>query len=242
MLKRSIAALLLLLAIPIASQAQAPRTWHVFLVAADRAEPVFDNAVGRLKTAFTARFRIAAEAFTSRLRRVAGWRDATWQEIARTVMARRMAPSDTCFFYFTSHGDIGGLFMARHNALLPPEDLAELLDRTCGHRPTVVVISACHSGTFLRERLMTENRVILTAARRDRSSFGCSFTETLTVYDRCFLENWDRAANWPALHGALVACVRATERARRFGPPSEPQAHIGRLMRAAPVRPQARGG
>jgi len=242
MLRFVVALIVAAMAAPALAESAAPRTWHVFLIAADRAEPVFDNAVDRLKAAFTARFRIAAEAFTARLRRVAGWRDATWQEIARTVMTRRMAPDDTCFFYFTSHGDIGGLFMARHNALLPPEDLAELLDRTCGRRPTVVVISACHSGTFLRERLMTENRVILTAARRDRSSFGCSFTETLTVYDRCFLENWDKAANWPALHVALVACVRAAERARRFGPPSEPQAHIGRLMRAAPVRPQARGG
>ena len=43
------------------------------------------------------------------------------------------------------------------------------------------------------------------------------------------------------MHAALVACVRATERARRFTPPSEPQAHVGRLMRAFPLRPE-RGG
>ena len=241
MLKRSILAVLLLLAVPLGSRAEVPRTWHVFLIAADRAEPVFDNAVERLAALFKARYGVAAEAFTARVPAAAGKREATWQEIGRTVSARRMAPGDACFFYFTTHGDVGGIFMARHDALLPPSYMAELLDRTCGRRPTIVVISACHSGTFLRARLMTENRVILTAARRDRSSFGCSFTETLTVYDRCFLDNWDKAANWLGMHAALTACVRATERARRFSPPSEPQAHVGRLMRAFPLRPEARG-
>jgi hypothetical protein len=236
-------ALLFLLAqSPVRAETAAARTWHVFLVAADRAEPVFDNAVDRLVALFKTRYGIAAEAFTSRGRRAPGKRDATWQEISRAAETRRMGANDACLFYFTSHGDEGGLFMARHRALLPPEDLADLLDRTCGKRPTIVVVSACHSGTFLRHGLTTDNRVVLTAARHDRSSFGCAFTESLTVYDRCFLENWNAAANWMALHRSIAGCVRAAETARRFKPPSEPQAHVGRLMRGFPVRPPARGG
>jgi len=223
------------------AETAAPRAWHVFLVAADRAEPVFDNAVDRLAALFRQRYGIAAEAFTARLRRPAGKRDATWQEISRAAESKRIGANDACLFYFTSHGDEGGLFMARHRALLPPEDLADLLDRTCGRRPTIIVVSACHSGTFLRPGLMTDNRVVLTAARRDRSSFGCSFTGTLTVYDQCFLEKWGDAVSWATLHGAIAACVRATERVRRYSPPSEPQAHVGRLMRGFPVRPTARG-
>lgn len=232
---------LLLLAAGARAETAAPRAWHVFLVAADRAEPVFDNAVDRLAALFRQRYGIAAEAFTSRLQRPAGKRDATWPEISRAAESKRMGADDACFFYFTTHGDEDGMFMARHDALLPPRDLASLLDRTCGRRPTIVIVSACHSGTFLRRTLTTENRVILTAARRDRSSFGCSFTETLTVYDRCFLDSWGAAASWAALHGAIATCVRATERARRYSPPSEPQAHIGRIMRGFPVHPPARG-
>jgi hypothetical protein len=231
-----------LIALAAAARAEtaAPRNWHVFLIAADRAEPVFDNAVDRLAALFKSRYGILAEKFTSRRQRPQDKHDASWQEITRVVGGRKMGADDACLFYFTSHGDPGGLYMARHRSLLPPEELASLLDRTCGTRPTVVVVSACHSGTFLRERLTTANRVILTAARRDRSSFGCSFRETLTVYDRCFLDSWRAAATWTSLHGAIAACVRATERARRYSPPSEPQAHVGALMRGFPVHPPAR--
>ncbi|MGH7004489.1 MAG: C13 family peptidase, partial [Alphaproteobacteria bacterium] len=237
---RAIVPLLAFAAVCGARAETAPRTWHVFLVAADRAEPVFDNAVDRLAVTFRSRYGIAPETFTSRSRRPAGKRDATWQEISQAVASRRMGANDACLFYFTSHGDEGGLFMARHRSLLPPEDLADLLDRTCGKRPTIVIVSACHSGTFLRPALTTENRVILTAARADRSSFGCAFTETLSVYDRCFLDSWGASAKWAALHTAISACVRAAELARRYRPPSEPQAFFGRLMHGFPVHPPTR--
>jgi hypothetical protein len=207
----------------------------VFLIAADRSEPVFDNAVERLAAFFKSRYGVIAERFTSRRQRAPSEHDATWQDISRVGLAHRMAPGDACLFYFTSHGDPGGLYMARHRSLLPPEDLARLLDSVCGTRPTVVVVSACHSGTFLRPALTTANRVILTAARADRSSFGCSFKEELTVYDRCFLESWSASATWANLHGAVAGCVRAAEQARRYRPPSEPQAYFGRLVRALPV-------
>ncbi len=231
-----LALVLLLAALAAAARAEtAPRNWHVFLVAADRAEPVFDNAVDRLSALFKSRYGIAAERFTSRRQRPDGKHDATWQDISRVALARRMAPGDACLFYFTSHGDEGGLYMARHRSLLPPEDLARLLDRACGRRPTVVVVSACHSGTFLRPALTTDNRVILTAARADRSSFGCSFKEQLSVYDRCFLDSWGASASWTTLHGTIAACVSAAEQARNYRPPSEPQAFFGRLVRTLPV-------
>lgn len=234
-LRFTFAALLLaLLAAPAA--AQTPRAWHVFLVAADRAEPVFDNAVDRLAALFKSRYGVVAERFTSRRRREDGKHDATWQDISRVAAARRMAAGDACLFYFTSHGDIGGLYMARHRSLLPPEDLARLVDGACGKRPTVVVVSACFSGTFLRPALATANRVILTAARADRSSFGCSFREALSVYDRCFLDSWGANPTWMALHRAIAACVAETERRRNYRPPSEPQAFFGRLVRALPAR------
>ena len=227
--------LALLLALAGAARAEAPRAWHVFLVAADRAEPVFDNAVDRLAALFRSRYGIVAERFTARFGQTKGKHPATWPDINRVVLGRRMAPGDACLFYFTSHGDAGGLYMARHRALLPPEALARLLDRACGARTTVVVVSACHSGTFLRPALATANRVILTAARADRSSFGCSFREALSVYDRCFLDSWGANPTWAALHRAIAGCVAAAERRRNYRPPSEPQAFFGRRVRALPA-------
>lgn len=233
--KLVLALLLAALALAAHARAEAPRAWHVFLVAADRAEPVFDNAVDRLAALFKSRYGVVAERFTARFQQTGGKHAATWQNIRRVVLGRRMAAGDACLFYFTSHGDEGGLYMARHRALLPPEALAQLLDRACGTRPTVVVISACYSGTFLRPALATANRVILTAARADRSSFGCGFREALSVYDRCFLEAWGANPTWTLLHGAIAACVAAAERQRNFRPPSEPQAFFGRLVRALPA-------
>jgi len=228
-------AFVLFAALAASARAEAPRAWHVFLIAADRSEPVFDNAVDRLAALFKQRYGIVAEKFTSQPLSDDGKHDATWQDIRRVALEHRMARGDACLFYFTSHGDEGGLYMARHRSLLPPEYLARLLDRVCGKRPTVVVVSACHSGTFLRPALTTDNRVILTAARADRSSFGCSFKEQLSVYDRCFLSSWAPNGTWASLHETIAACVGATERARRYTPPSEPQAHFGRLVRTLPV-------
>jgi hypothetical protein len=240
-MSRLLCALAVLAAFSSAPRAEVPRAWHVFLIAADRAEPVFDNAVEQLAALFL-RHGLTAQKFTSRRQRSAETLDATWQEISRVVRTRRMGPNDACLFYFTSHGDPGGLYMARHRSLLPPEDLADLLDRTCGARPTVVIISACHSGTFLRHGLTTDNRVILTAARRDRSSFGCSFKEQLSVYDRCFLDAWRPYGTWGQLHAEIAGCVRTAEQARNFRPPSEPQVHIGRGMRTFPLSPAAPRG
>lgn len=225
-------------AVPAAAQTARPPTWHVFLIAADHAEPVFDNAVDRLAGLFRQRFGIVAQRFSARYQLSGGKRPATWPEIGRVAQSQRMAPGDACLFYFTSHGDERGLYMARHRALLPPDMLAQLLDRTCGRRPTVVVVSACHSGTFLRPGVTAENRVILTAARADRSSFGCAPRGELNVYDRCFLESWPGSATWLGLHAKIAACVRAAEHAGRFRPPSEPQAYFGRLMRDFPIHPR----
>ena len=52
----------------------------------------------------------------------------------------------------------------------------------CQARPTVVVISACYSGIFV-DGLAAPNRMIMTAARRDRSSFGCSEDATYPYFD-----------------------------------------------------------
>ncbi len=208
-----------------------PGAWHVFLIAADRAEPVFDNAVARLARHFEERYGIKAERFSARARPLPGARTATLLDIRMAAEQRRIAPNDACLFYFTSHGEIGGIAMASEGQVVAPAAIDALIDKICGARPTILVVSACHSGTFLRAPVVRRNRIVLTAARADRSSFGCSFRETLTVYDRCFLESWDKSATFQALHGAIEACVTAAETARRYRPASLPQAFFGRTMR-----------
>ena len=75
-----------------------------------------------------------------------------------------------CFVFFTSHGNNYGLML--NDRLLTTRAVAELVDNSCGVRPTVVIISACYSGIFV-PALAADNRMIMTASRPDRPSFGC---------------------------------------------------------------------
>lgn len=133
-----------------------------------------------------------------------------------------------CMFYLTSHGLPQG---AQVDAkILRPGVLADMLDRTCGKRPTVVVISACFSGVFV-PTLARPNRMVLTAARPDRTSFGCGADNKYPFFDDCFLSSISSARDFGSLGGAVRECVRAREVAEKMSPPSEPQVWVGPQLR-----------
>ena len=58
------------------------------------------------------------------------------------------------------------------------------MDRS-GIRNRVIVISACYSGGFL-DVLKDEYSLIMTAARRDRQSFGCGDTSVFTYFGEAY--------------------------------------------------------
>jgi hypothetical protein len=121
--------------------------------------------------------------------------------------------------------------MVLGNGWLTPRQLARMVDRGCGARPTVVVVSACFSGAFV-PALAGRNRLIITAARRDRSSFGCGQTDRYPYFDECVLSVWPRVDGFVALGRAASACVAARERREHVGPPSEPQLRVGTQIAA----------
>ena len=133
-----------------------------------------------------------------------------------------------CLVYFTSHGAPQGVVLDQ--GLLPPSILGAMLDRTCESRPTVVVLSACFSGVFI-PALAKPNRMILTAARPDRTSFGCGEADKYPYFDECFLQSMPSASDFPALAGAVQGCVARRETAEGMRPPSEPQVWIGAALR-----------
>ncbi|WP_269516455.1 C13 family peptidase [Brevundimonas subvibrioides] len=114
-------------------------------------------------------------------------------------------------------------------ARLTPTAMASLVNEMCGDRPTVVVISACFSGVFL-DSLSGPNRMVMTAARRDRSSFGCSEDATYPYFDGCVIESLPTATDFIALANATRACVSQREAAEGLTPASEPQVFIGPNM------------
>jgi hypothetical protein len=137
-----------------------------------------------------------------------------------------------CLFYLSSHGSPDGAVV--DDRLLPPGVLDEMLARTCGTRPTVVVISACFSGVFV-PTLARSNRMILTAARPDRSSFGCGEADKYPYFDDCFLQSMKGAHDFPGLGRTVQACVAKKEVETNAKPPSEPQLFVGGTLK--PILP-----
>lgn len=130
-----------------------------------------------------------------------------------------------CFLYFTSHGSPRGIVFGP-NRLMSPDEMARRIDGWCGTRPTVVIVSACFSGVFT-DRLAAPNRMIMSAARRDRSSFGCSEDATYPYFDGCILESLPTSPNFLALADQAALCVQRREREEGLRPASEPQTVVG---------------
>ncbi len=129
-----------------------------------------------------------------------------------------------CMAYFTSHGTPNGFVL--NEEILTPARMNSMITNACGDRPTVVIVSSCYSGQFVRP-LAAPNRMILTAARPDRTSFGCGESDRYTFFDTCVIQNLQGAGDFPDLARNVIACVAAREKKDRVSPPSEPQLSIG---------------
>jgi hypothetical protein len=133
-----------------------------------------------------------------------------------------------CLVYFSSHGSPQGVVL--NGQILPPALMDEMVSSACGTRPAIVVISACFSGVFI-PALADPNRMILTAARPDRSSFGCSESDKYPYFDTCMLKVLPGAHDFVAVSSAVQACVADKEQETGMRPASEPQVYIGAALR-----------
>ena len=229
------ALLLLALALPRTAEAQ---HWRAVLVAGDTAQPVFDNAIRAVAT-WIGEHGIA-DADIHRLAASAGPRGGTEPATLRRVLGRiaglQSGPGDGCFIFITSHGGRGlGIYLSRKNEMLTPAALASALAQGCAGVPTVVIVSGCYSGSFAQPPMAAPHRIVLTAARADRSSFGCAADRTYTDYDACLLGSLAHAPTWPAVFAETKDCV--SRREHQLGElPSLPQAAFGAALRNLPLR------
>ena len=213
--------------------------YKAVLVASDGRLPVFDNAVegvasrlreGGLSAADVQQLSAAPAVITRE-----GVRSATLDHVLSAVRAMRPGPGEGCLVYATSHGArFRGLSLATSSEMLTPDALDRALVQGCGNAPTVVVISGCFSGIFAQAPMTRENRVVLTAARADRPSFGCGAGVTYTVYDHCLLDAMNARGSWRDLQGNVQGCVAAEESKGRFTP-SQPQAWFGSAVAGLPT-------
>jgi hypothetical protein len=157
---------------------------------------------------------------------------ADLQPIFQSLKTLAQQATAGCLVYFSSHGAPQGVVL--DGEFLPPDVMDQMITETCGKRPTVVIISACFSGVFV-PALADSNREIITAARPDRSSFGCSESDKYPYFDACMLKVLPTTHDFVALGPAVQACVAQRETETGMRPPSEPQVYVGAQLR--PILP-----
>ena len=135
---------------------------------------------------------------------------------------------DVLVLYSTTHGTPLGLTYRdgdRETATITPKQMRSLLDQN-NMQNRLLIISACYSGIFI-PGLQTTNSVIVTAASRDRTSFGCIADNDWTFFGDAMINH---ALRKPQSLGAAYAEAAAlvTEWERRFEvTPSLPRIFLG---------------
>jgi hypothetical protein len=200
------------------------------LVAGDGELPVFDNATRYLFDEL-----IAAGLPAGDIHRLSaadqpqgGAAEATsLVSIATRIGALKPGAGEGCLVFLSSHGHPQeGFVLARSREYLTPAQLDRMLASGCARVPTIVVVSSCYSGGFAAPPMTRANRIILTAARSDRPSFGCGVGFTYNIFDQCFLGALNGAQTWRDIAVRTKGCV-ATREAAMKQPASEPQAYFG---------------
>lgn len=199
--------------------------WSAVLVAGDNNSPAFDNGVESMREKLAQRGVQQIRVLSSNPARAAAGQIASSGNVRSAL--RGMSGGQACLAFVTTHGEQKGFFLRSDRRFFEPGALDSALQSGCGNSPTVVVISACHSGTFLTNEMRRPNRVILTAAARDRTSFGCGARDLYTYYDQCLLQSFDQATTFAELAANTRVCVENLERTLAIRAPSEPQTFIG---------------
>jgi hypothetical protein len=224
---------LTLLALPGAARAGPFSDWAVIVVAGDfhahgpEETEAFDNARRDVAAALVARGFSAANIrqFSARPEHFPAPRPGSdnFDGIIDSLRTLTQRAHGGCLIYVSSHGAPQGILLG--DIIMNPGMLANAIDGVCGDRPTVVVLSACFSGVFVPV-MEAPNRMILTAARPDRTSFGCGVDNRYPFFDDCFLQVLPQSSDFADLAPRVQACVAQRETTEGMSPPSEPQVWV----------------
>jgi hypothetical protein len=137
---------------------------------------------------------------------------------------------DVLLLYVSSHGSeqhqLSVDFRPFRFTQITPDRLKAALDES-GIRWKVVVISACYSGGFI-DAVKDERTLVITAARADRSSFGCGYgSEATYLAQALFGEALAKTFSIEAAFAQARSKIEQWEREKGYTPPSEPQIFVG---------------
>lgn len=164
---------------------------------------------------------------------------ATVSGLRRTLagVARRMnLDEDFLVLFLTSHGGANAELSVAQDTLpldgLRGGELRDALDEA-RIRWRIVVISACHSASFI-PHLENPDTLVATASRADRRSMGCSDDRELTYYgEALFRDALPQSGDWLDALERTRAIVERHEQEENVAEKerSEPQVFVGERMR-----------
>jgi hypothetical protein len=209
---------------------------NLYLVAfaGDGGEDVFRNEAEYAAQLFTQRFGPTAHALVleNNPSTLQSYPLASWSNLESTLdhLSHVMQPEqDILVLYMTSHGD------EDHNLLVDMDplpldqigapDLAGILKKR-SFKWKVVVVNACYSGGFVPD-LRGAGTLVLTAARTDRSSFGCGSDSDITYFGKAWLvDALNKTDNFVDAFQLAKRDISSWEQQDKLTP-SEPQIDIG---------------
>ncbi|WP_257386608.1 C13 family peptidase [Tahibacter caeni] len=205
---------------------------YVVAFAGDGDENVFRNEAEYVEKLFSERFdaRDRVVVLENNPATVETRPLATWSNLELVLdglidKARFDPDEDVLLLFLTSHGD------AEHNLyvgmdVLPLDwigapDLAGILNAR-PFRWRVAIVSACYSGGFL-DVLRNSTSMVITAARADRTSFGCGSASDITFFGKAFfVEGLNQTDSFRGAFEVARQLVAEWEEAEKQTP-SEPQ-------------------
>ncbi len=203
----------------------------------DAGEDVFRNEIEYAESLFAARFggRGRTLSLLNHPLTTQRYPLATAANLERALhgIAGKMdVDEDFLFLFLTTHGSRDHKLYVALQPLpldqITPERLREALD-AAGIHWRVVVVSACYSGGFI-DALANPMSLVLTAARADRTSFGCGAESDITYFGQAFLVEAlnSTTALLPAFEKAREGIAK--REIQEDFEPSDPQKSVGALI------------
>ncbi len=207
---------------------------YLLAFAGDGGEDVFRNEAEYAARLFAQRFGATTHSLVLEnnpaslaTRPLANWSNL---EAALAGLGRVMQPDqDILLLYFTSHGGEDHSLLVDMDPLpldqLGASDLAGILSMH-PFKWKVVVVNACYSGGFVPS-LRGPGTLVLTAARSDRSSFGCGSDSDITYFGKAWLvDALNHTDNFIDAFTRASGQISQWEQQDKLTP-SEPQIDIG---------------
>ena len=213
---------------------------NLYLVAfaGDGSEDVFRNEAEYAARLFRQRFGPSTHALVleNNPASLATHPLADWSnlEAALDGLSKQMQPDDILLLYLTSHGSEDHELLVDMDPLpldqIDAGDLAGIL-KEHAFKWKVVVVNACYSGGFIPP-LEGDGTLVLTAARSDRSSFGCGSESDITYFGHAWLADaLNHSDNFVDAFAQARAEIAKWEQKDKLTP-SEPQSYVGKGIAA----------